>query len=219
MLAEMDAHDVDALAYPSIRRIAAPVGEGQPGSACQLSAQTGMPALALPAGWSAGLPVGMELLGRTFDDARLVGFGYAYERENDLRRTPDLTPPTETPRSIRATQVLLMGRTIRVATRFAYVVDGNSLAYQIALAPAGDGGLEDLQAVVLTHADGNGRWSVAANLSGPDALATTGELELTDRLRQELEDGSVFVELITRGSPVGRMREPVDGWTTQQANE
>jgi Asp-tRNA(Asn)/Glu-tRNA(Gln) amidotransferase A subunit family amidase len=93
VLAEMNRLSLDALAYPTIRRVASRVGEPQRGSSCQLSASTGMPALALPAGWSDGLPVGFELLGRPFADARLVALGYAFEQANDPRRAPALTPP------------------------------------------------------------------------------------------------------------------------------
>lgn len=89
-----DENDLDALAYPSIRRIAAPIGDPAPGSNCQLSATTGMPALTVQAGFSEeGVPVGVELLGRHFQDADLVAMGYAYEQATRHRRPPASTPP------------------------------------------------------------------------------------------------------------------------------
>src|SRR5690606_37552449 len=81
------------LAYPTIRTVAGVVGEPQRGSNCQLSAATGMPALSVPAGWSRDLPVGIELLGRPFDDARLLALGYALEQALPQRRPPASTPP------------------------------------------------------------------------------------------------------------------------------
>jgi Asp-tRNA(Asn)/Glu-tRNA(Gln) amidotransferase A subunit family amidase len=85
---------ITALAYPTIRRKAAPVGEQQPGSNCQLSATTGLPAIAMPAGFTAdGLPVGLELLGSAFSEPTLLRIAYAYERVVQPRRPPRTTPP------------------------------------------------------------------------------------------------------------------------------
>lgn len=87
---------VDALAYPSIRRVAAVIGEPAPGSNCQLSATTGMPALTVQAGFTdAGLPVGIELLGPPMTDAELLRIGYAYEQAVGHRRPPESTPALE----------------------------------------------------------------------------------------------------------------------------
>ena len=90
----LESEDLDALAYPSVRRPPARVGEGQGGVACQLSAATGLPAITIPAGLEAdALPVGFELLGRPLDDARLVQLAYGYEQAFRPRIPPDLTPP------------------------------------------------------------------------------------------------------------------------------
>jgi Asp-tRNA(Asn)/Glu-tRNA(Gln) amidotransferase A subunit family amidase len=84
---------ITALAYPTIRRKAATVGEQQPGSNCQLSATTGLPAIAMPAGFTAdGLPVGLELLGSAFSEPALLRIAYAYERVVNPRRPPASTP-------------------------------------------------------------------------------------------------------------------------------
>jgi amidase len=90
----LDENRLDALAYPSIRREAASIGEPALGSNCQLSAATGTPALAIPAGFSnSGVPVGLELLGRHWDDARLLAIGFAWEQAAQPRRPPATTPP------------------------------------------------------------------------------------------------------------------------------
>ncbi|MSU56375.1 MAG: Asp-tRNA(Asn)/Glu-tRNA(Gln) amidotransferase subunit GatA [Candidatus Taylorbacteria bacterium] len=45
---------------------------------------TGLPSLALPAGFSEdGLPIGIQLIGKKFDEATLLSLGYAYERATD----------------------------------------------------------------------------------------------------------------------------------------
>jgi aspartyl-tRNA(Asn)/glutamyl-tRNA(Gln) amidotransferase subunit A len=42
----------------------------------------GLPALAFPGGFSSsGLPIGMQLIGRAFDEATLFRMGHAYQRE------------------------------------------------------------------------------------------------------------------------------------------
>jgi amidase len=83
-----------ALAYPTIRRKAAIVGEAQAGSNCQLSATTGLPAMSIPAGFTAdGLPVGLELLGPAFSEPTLFKVAFAYERVMQPRRPPASTPP------------------------------------------------------------------------------------------------------------------------------
>src|SRR5258708_32823158 len=89
----MEDQKLDALVYPAMRRKPARIGEPQGGSTCQLSASTGFPAISMPAGFTGdGLPVGIELLGRALDDAKLVSYAYAYEQATHRRRAPARTP-------------------------------------------------------------------------------------------------------------------------------
>jgi len=84
---------VEALAYPTIRRKANVIGEMQMGTNCQLSANSGLPAITVPGGFTAGgLPVGVELLGRALSEPELIKFAYAYEQATRHRRPPDSTP-------------------------------------------------------------------------------------------------------------------------------
>ncbi|HVO89532.1 MAG TPA: amidase [Casimicrobiaceae bacterium] len=55
---------------------------------------TGAPALALPCGFSAGgLPLGMQIAGRPFEDATVLQIGHAYEQATGwFRRHPKLEP-------------------------------------------------------------------------------------------------------------------------------
>ena len=46
----------------------------------------GLPALALPAGFSGDLPVGVQLVGKHFSEALLLKLGHAYQRETDWHR-------------------------------------------------------------------------------------------------------------------------------------
>jgi len=93
ILKAMDDQKLDALAYPTLKRRPARIGDPQNGSNCQLSPSTGFPAITMPAGFTAdGLPIGIELFGRPFDDAKLVSYAYDYERANNHRSAPARTP-------------------------------------------------------------------------------------------------------------------------------
>ena len=54
-----------------------------------LSSNTGWPALTVPAGRTAdALPVGIEFLARPYQEALLLGLGYAYEHATRHRVPP-----------------------------------------------------------------------------------------------------------------------------------
>ncbi|MCZ6619342.1 MAG: amidase family protein, partial [Gammaproteobacteria bacterium] len=85
----MAARGLDALIYPTIRRKATLLGEDQPGSNCRLAANSGLPAISFPAGFTPdGLPVGIELLGVAWNEAKLLNLAYAFEQATRHRRPP-----------------------------------------------------------------------------------------------------------------------------------
>jgi amidase len=93
LIETLDAHKLDALVYPTLRVEPVFVGEPQHGSLCRISAHSGLPAISVPAGFTpGGLPVGVELLARPFEDARLVALGYAWEQVAGSRLAPPRTP-------------------------------------------------------------------------------------------------------------------------------
>src|SRR6187402_1284508 len=94
VLATLEEMRIDALAYPTLRRKPALIGEAQGGTNCQLSATTGLPAIAMPAGFSSdGLPIALELLGGAWEEAKLLKYAYASEQATKPRRPPFSTPP------------------------------------------------------------------------------------------------------------------------------
>ncbi len=93
LVALMTANNLDALAYPTIRRVAAPAGREQLGTNCRLAANSGLPAISVPVGFDAeGLPVGLELLGEPFSEQKLLDLAYTVERDYPQRRPPAATP-------------------------------------------------------------------------------------------------------------------------------
>ena len=92
--AVMDQNRLDAILYPTARRIAPLIGGNQVGSNAGLSAQTGFPAISVPAGFTTGgFPVGVELLGRPFAEPTLIALAYSYEQATHHRCPPSTTPP------------------------------------------------------------------------------------------------------------------------------
>jgi Asp-tRNA(Asn)/Glu-tRNA(Gln) amidotransferase A subunit family amidase len=94
VMATMSERGLIALAYPTLTRKPASIGQPQPGLNCQLSAATGLPAIAIPAGFTDDrLPVGMDLIGAAFSEPALLKIAYAYERAVKPRRPPASVPP------------------------------------------------------------------------------------------------------------------------------
>lgn len=101
--AAMDAAGVAALAYPGWRWPPAALDRGNEdyrGDNSQLVAPaTGMPALNVPMGFTQGgtLPAGLQLLGRRWEDGRLIQYAYAYEQATGHRRPPETFPELGSP--------------------------------------------------------------------------------------------------------------------------
>lgn len=102
ILAMMADEDLDALLYPTVADLPVEIGEQQADPEdvndqplwnvnCSLSASSGLPAVSVPAGFAADpeLPVGLEFLGRAFDEGTLLRSAYAYEQATNHRRPPE----------------------------------------------------------------------------------------------------------------------------------
>jgi len=90
----MDEYDLDAIAYPTISISPAAIGVDQRGNNCATASVGGLPAISMPAGLTAdGLPVGVELLGRAWDEATLLRLASGYEAAADPRVPPEFVGP------------------------------------------------------------------------------------------------------------------------------
>lgn len=100
LAAVFEKNTVVALVYPLQKRLVVPTTElNQADRNGILAGLTGYPAIDIPAGFSAptetaplGVPVGMDLLGRPFDEGRLLGLAFAYEQVAGPHRLPASTP-------------------------------------------------------------------------------------------------------------------------------
>ena len=196
--AVMDSLNLDALVYPTMRRKPVFVGDAQLGSTCALSAQTGLPALSIPAGFTAdGLPVGIELLGRAFGDVRLVALGFAFEQLGPRRRPPHSTPPlvngqAPAPLAFSAAAGSAGARSTRGT--FTFDPTTSALDYQVSVRGMA---AANVQAVVLLRRDADGRARVIQRLSGPGVASASGRATLGPTDRVALVAGRLRLSLVT----------------------
>lgn len=94
--AAMDSAQVDVLVYPTYNYPARLIGDLNStygANSSTLSPPTGFPAFNVPMGFtSAGLPAGLQLFGRAFDEGTMIEIAYAYEQATLHRRPPEATP-------------------------------------------------------------------------------------------------------------------------------
>jgi len=89
-------HAVDAIIYPEQKNLVFKLGApSQSGRNGILAALTGSPVVTVPVGFSApsedapvGVPIGMEILGRQWEEEKLLKIGYAMEVLGRVRRAP-----------------------------------------------------------------------------------------------------------------------------------
>ena len=85
---------LDALIYATYDAAPAPVPKSTPATNRVLAPALGFPALAVPAGFFAdGLPIGLEFLGRPYDEAMLFRAANDFEQSTKYRHPPPLEPP------------------------------------------------------------------------------------------------------------------------------
>ncbi|HYN06649.1 MAG TPA: amidase family protein [Vicinamibacterales bacterium] len=223
ILGEMDAARVTAIVYPTLRRKAAPIGESQAGTNCQLSPTTGLPALSVPAGFTPdGLPVGIEFVGRAFSEPDLLKLGAAFERATHAHRPPASTPPLGDPRASPPAVALgtlsppvVSSSSPVVRTRFRQP-SPNVLSYEIAV----DGVTAQDMLLVGLHraappappgspASPAQAGFVIARFLRTGELAGSGEIALREADREDLAAGRLFLRLFTRQQPLGAGQFPL----------
>jgi tetratricopeptide (TPR) repeat protein len=203
----LDANRFDAIVYPTMRRKPSIIGEPQPGSTCNLSAVTGLPAMSMPAGFTTdSLPLGVELLGRPLADAKLVAYAYDYEQATRPRRPPATTPPLVDGRATRADTMNVAASANGVTARGRFRFDRGTrvLDYTVSLAgvtPA------QLLAVSLDRGTTKTNTGMLRRLAGPGApLALDGSIQLRAGERSDLLSGRVYLTIYTTKQPTGAVR-------------
>lgn len=98
----MDQHGLAALVYPTWTHPPAALeraNEDYRGDNSQrIAPASGLPAISVPMGYTyGGLPAGLQILGRAFDEATLFRLAYGYEQGTLHRRPPDAFPELRSP--------------------------------------------------------------------------------------------------------------------------
>ncbi len=212
----MDEHDVAALAYPTMRQEVALIDAAPVGSSCQMAAHSGLPAISAPAGFTPrNLPVGIELMGRPFDDARLVAFAYALEQATSPRAAPHRTPPLVEGRAPAPVRFSVSGdagfagrvSAVRLEASFALDAPEGTLEYVISTTGVA---ATDLHAIVLQRrGSGQRPNAVVHRFAGPGHTGADGALDLTAKMLDDVLAGRLELALYTADEPLGAVRLPL----------
>ncbi len=197
----MHENSLDAIVYPPIGEMPVFAGESQGGNNCSISANSGLPAIALPAGFSnTGLPVGMELLGNMLSDAKLLGIAWQWEQLAAPRRAPTTTPALINGQApvAQMRDIEVRSGPVAVALQFSFDVTTNTLDYQLQNLSAN---ALDLYAVVLII-DETAVFAlndpVHHNLAGPGELRAQGSLFMSAALRSAWAEQRIAVKVFGR---------------------
>ncbi len=190
VVAAMDEYRLVALVYPTIRRKPARLGEPQPGTNCQLSAASGLPALSVPAGFTDdGLPIGLELLGRPWSESELLKVGYGWEQVSKLRRPPFSTPALVNGKAPAAVTFDLNNRTVR--GKFTYDPTTGEMKYTVTAVAKPP----DLRLIALHRSGDGGAGPIVARLAEAGAPTASGTLTLGYLDREALRLGRLYVQV------------------------
>jgi amidase len=96
----MAKNQLDALVYPHQKCLVLPIGATfQKDRNGIIAALAGVPAIEVPAGFSTptpdapiGVPVGIEFLGRAWDESKLIKLAFGFEQATHFRKPPVSTP-------------------------------------------------------------------------------------------------------------------------------
>ncbi|MYL64164.1 amidase [Bacillus hwajinpoensis] len=99
----MAKHDLDAIVFPDVQILPPTKKELHEEKWTVLtfptntliSSQTGLPSISMPGGFTKeGLPVGVQILGKSFDEATLLRIAYSYEQHAKPRKAPHFEEQT-----------------------------------------------------------------------------------------------------------------------------
>jgi hypothetical protein len=199
LLKTMKSERLDVIVYPTLRVKPARVGDPQTGSSCMVSAHSGLPAFSMPAGFTRdGVPVGIELLGKEFEEGKLIAMAYAYEQAARPRRPPARTP------SLASGQGLSRAFTVEGGFEGSALLDvpTQTLRYELQWSGLLAEEIVDLK----LHREENGGSGPVVALLGE---SRRGEVAIRNEDLEALLDGKVYFTLYTREQPLGAAR----AWT------
>ncbi|MEO6239206.1 MAG: amidase family protein [Vicinamibacterales bacterium] len=204
VLAVMEEHRLDAMIYPTLRRKPARIGDAQGGTNCSLSAHSGLPALGVAAAWSEdGLPVGVDVMGRPWSEAALLGLGFGIEQALDPRRAPFSTPALVNgkPPLPRVMSVALVEDGERLGiVQLKYEETTGRLSYESIFVP---NRAERVIAIWIHRTSGSRTAAAVHLLFGGTGTAVVGSVVLSPTERADFGGGRLRLRFYTRRHPGG----------------
>lgn len=92
-----DWDQLDGIIYPHQKQLVCKVNESQRHRNGVLASVIGFPSVTVPGGFSepsenapVGVPIGLEILGKPYDEGNLIGIAYGFEQSSMIRREPVL---------------------------------------------------------------------------------------------------------------------------------
>ena len=162
----------------------------------------------MPAGFTEnGLPIGVELLGRPLDDAKLVSYAYAYEQATHHRRAPARTPALHGASTVPImnweSSVEAPGGKSKVSAKFSFDPTTNELKYDVSASGFREG---DVLAATIHRAEKGGNGPAIAVLSNHAFQTITGSETLSDPDREKLMSGGLYLRIASRSPDTNNMR-------------
>jgi len=207
VVAAMEGNRLDAIAYPTIRRIAPVVGGAQAGTNAALSANSGLPAITVPAGFTpGGFPVGIELIGRRFAESTLIAIAYDFEQSTHHRRPPAMMAQSSASESggVRVEVMATGAHSVPVSkvfyqavARFNFNESSRRLGYDVRIT----GAVDDVAGVYLHRRASRQNGGVAYVLAKSAGAQISGTLTLTEAETADMKTGKFYLALLSRRSP------------------
>lgn len=209
VLRVMAEQKLDALLYPTSLRRPPVIGTEDLVlvNSCQFSATADLPAIAIPAGFTAdGSPIGIELLGGERSEQALVRLAYDWEQVTKPRKAPFSTPPLvkgKAPPKLTFTVSGSAASGTRTRVTFHYDPMTAQLSAQAHITGVK---AEDVVALTIQHSRDGGPGPVLAPLLRLGQASGTATLTLSAPDRADLFAGRLYTMLYTRSAPLGEAK-------------
>ncbi len=195
--------NLDAIVYPPIAETPVFTGESQPGNNCSISANSGLPALSMPAGFTEdGLPVGMELLGKFLKDPQLLSIAAPYELAAGVRRAPSSTPMLidgQSPEPVSFQTNYQQGG-VSLRGQFSFDLLSNLFVFEVERTAQNT---EVVYAATLVIDEDSFELSdpVVLNLMGPNSQSASGSYFMSPQFRQAFAEERIHIKVFAESFP------------------
>jgi amidase len=95
LMAALDRDRLDAIVAPSMSpawQTDHLLGDHFVGAGYGIAAVAGTPSITVPIGDAHGLPLGLTIMGRSYEEADIIGLAYAIEQTANARKPPQFKP-------------------------------------------------------------------------------------------------------------------------------